>query len=251
MQRQQLEQYLADYLATSQISDYSPNGLQVEGRTDIKRIVTGVTASQRLLDAAVQAQADAILVHHGYFWKNEPAVITGMKKQRIATLLQHDINLFGYHLPIDVHPEVGNNAQLGRLLGFTECQAVESIAPTGVVMQGQFDTPVSLAALVNILEQQLQRSMVCVEAVHDNICTVAWCTGGGQGFIDAAAAAGADLFITGEVSEQTIHSARELGINFIAAGHHATERYGIRALGEHLAERFGLEHQFIDIDNPA
>ncbi|MDX1705536.1 Nif3-like dinuclear metal center hexameric protein [Pseudidiomarina sp.] len=251
MRRTQLENYLNELLAIDQINDYCPNGLQIEGRDSISTIVTGVTASQALIDAAVQAKADALLVHHGYFWKGEPAAIVGMKKRRIQTLLQQDLNLFGYHLPLDVHPELGNNAQLARLMGWNNVGPLSGIKPTGVVMTSELNSELSAESLAEQLESILQRALTCFVPTEQPIKRVAWCTGGGQGYIDAAADAGCDAFITGEVSEQTVHSAREQGIAFYAAGHHATERYGIKALGEHLAERFDLTHHFIDIDNPA
>ncbi len=251
MRRTELEGYINELLSIEQIGDYCPNGLQVEGRDSISTIVTGVTASQALIDAAVKANADAMLVHHGYFWKSEPAAIVGMKKRRIQSLLQHDVNLFGYHLPLDVHPELGNNAQLAQLMGWKGYQPLEGIKPTGVVMTATLTDEMTAESLAGQLETVLQRALTCFVPTEQPIKRLAWCTGGGQGYIDAAAAAGCDAFITGEVSEQTVHSAREQGIAFYAAGHHATERYGIKALGEHLAERFNLTHHFIDIDNPA
>jgi len=254
--RDELVSFLNQHLQSERIRDYCPNGLQVEGKRQIHRVVTGVTASQALLDAAVKANADAILVHHGYFWKNEAAQVAGMKKRRLQTLLQHDINLLAYHLPLDVHPVQGNNAQLGALLGAQNIRPLPSVEPEGVVQQGELATAFSPAQLAAKLETLLRRPVLLhqaeLEAVAENfISKLAWCTGGGQGYIEHAAAAGAQLFISGEVSEQTIHVSRELGIHFIAAGHHATERYGVKALGELIAQQFGLDVQFIDIDNPA
>ncbi|WP_173919671.1 Nif3-like dinuclear metal center hexameric protein [Pseudidiomarina piscicola] len=252
MQRSQLDAHLRQLLAIDRIKDYCPNGLQVEGRQHIEKIITGVTACQQLVDKAVELEADALLVHHGYFWKGEPSAITGMKKRRLQTLLAHDLNMFAYHLPLDIHPKLGNNAQLARLMAWPEPVALEQVEPEGVVMMTELPVEQSAEQLKQQLEMQLQRSLVCaVHTPQKAIRRIAWCTGGGQGFIDAAAAAGCDLFITGEVSEPTVHSAREQDIAFFAAGHHATERYGIQALGEYLAEEFGLEHQFIDIDSPA
>ncbi|MCH8536395.1 MAG: Nif3-like dinuclear metal center hexameric protein [Alkalimonas sp.] len=251
MTRQQLTQLLNEQLQPELVQDFCPNGLQVEGENNIKRLVTGVTASQALVDAAVEGSADAILVHHGYFWKNESAVITGMKKKRLQRLLSNNINLFAYHLPLDVHPELGNNAQLGRLLGMTSWQPLPAVQPQGIVMTGQFTEAKSLESVSRQLQLALGRDVLCHAAGEQLINQVAWCTGGGQGYIDVAAAAGAQLFITGEVSEQTIHSSRELGIHFIAAGHHATERYGVKALGEWLASQTGIQVEFIDIPNPA
>lgn len=246
----QLVEYLNQELQVSSIKDYCPNGLQIEGRDTIGHIVTGVTASQQLIDAAINVQADAILVHHGYFWKGESEPLVGMKKRRIASLLRHDINLLAYHLPIDMHHQWGNNAQLGALFGFTNIAPLAAVNPTGIVYQGETDG--TLSELAGVIEHKLGRALVVCEGAPDKrIERVAWCTGGGQGFIEQAAAAGCDVFISGEVSEQTIHVAREMGIAFIAAGHHATERYGVKAVGEHLAAEFGLQVTFIDIDNPA
>lgn len=251
MTRQQLERYLRDYLSTDRCKDYCPNGLQIEGREAIHRVVTGVTASQALIEAAIAVKADAIVVHHGYFWNNEAATITGMKQRRIKALLTHDINLFGYHLPLDVHPEVGNNRQLATLFGFTDWQPLAGVEPTGLVMMTELAEAISAQALATVIERNLQRPLTCMIPCSQPISKIAWCSGGGQGYIDVAAAQGCDAFITGEVSEQTVHSAREQGLAFYAAGHHATERYGVKALGEHLAAQFGLEVQFIDCDNPA
>lgn len=250
--RDQLVKFLNNELQSEKIRDYCPNGLQVEGKVNISRIVTGVTASQALLDAAVAVNADAILVHHGYFWKNETAQVTGIKKKRLQTLLCHDINLLAYHLPLDVHPTLGNNAQLGLLLNAENITAVAAVEPNGVLMQGELAAGLSAEHIAQQLENTLGRK-VLLHAIDNSaaVSKLAWCTGGGQGYIEQAAAAGAQLFISGEVSEQTIHLSRELGIHFIAAGHHATERYGVKALGEFIARQLGLEVQFIDIDNPA
>jgi len=251
LSRHDLTVYLTDLLKPDALPDYCPHRLQVHGRARSKHIGPGVTASQALIEAAVTVKADAVLVHHGYFWKGEDACITGMKYRRIKRIMDAEINLYAYHLPLDVHPVLGNNSQLAKLMGWPAPQAVSSIKPVGVVMMSQLANPQSGSAIVQQLERQLDRR-VTVAIHHERpIQRVAWCSGGGQGFIDQAAALGADLFISGEVSEQTTHSAREQGIDFIAAGHHATERYGVKALGEHLAERFKLTHQFIDVDNPA
>lgn len=248
--RQQLVSYLAEQLNVAKIKDFCPNGLQVEGTDSITRIITGVTASQALVDAAVARKADAILVHHGYFWKNEPAPIVGMKQRRIKALLDNDINLLAYHLPLDVHPQWGNNAQLAELMDWQVSGPADPKDPACALVLGR--TPnVSSDSLAQQLEQRLQRPLTCYVPSDQAISKIAWCTGGGQGFIDQAATLGVDAFITGEVSEQTVHSAREQGIAFYAAGHHATERYGAKALGEHLQQQFELDVEFIDIDNPA
>lgn len=247
----ELKNYLDSLLQCNEIADYCPNGLQVEGNSQVKKIVTGVTASQALIDSAIEKGADTILVHHGYFWKGESQPIVGMKKRRIGTLLANDVNLFAYHLPLDVHPEYGNNRQLGDLMGVNDIQALTGVKPRGVVMHGQFSSPQNTASLQKKLSEVLQRDVLVEGDASSVINTVAWCTGGGQSFIEQAAEAGIDAFVTGEVSEQTIHTAREMGIAFFAAGHHATERYGIKALGEHLQQHFGVDVEFIDIDNPA
>lgn len=249
--RQALIQLLEQELQSSLIKDYCPNGLQVEGKSQIKKIVAGVTASQALLDAAVASGADAIMVHHGYFWKNEEYPITGIKKRRLQTLLKHDINLLAYHLPLDVHPLLGNNAQLALKLGLSQWQAVPSVSPTGVLMRGTLSTPLTSQQVADKLHLQLNRLPLLHAVLDKPVTELAWCTGGGQSYIDQAYAAGAELFISGEVSEQTIHSSRELGIDFIAAGHHATERYGIKALAEFVQQRTGVVCEFIDVDNPA
>ena len=249
--RQALVQLLEQELQTGMIKDYCPNGLQVEGKSQIKKIIAGVTASQALLDAAVAAGADAVMVHHGYFWKGEDARITGMKRRRLQTLLGNDISLLAYHLPLDVHPVLGNNAQLAHKLGLTQWSAVAAVSPAGVLMQGTLTDAVPAAAIAHRLEQQLGRAVLHNAVLDRPVRTLAWCTGGGQSYIDAAYEAGADLFISGEVSEQTIHSSRELGIDFIAAGHHATERYGVAALADFIAANTGVSCHFVDIDNPA
>ncbi|GAC19463.1 Nif3-like dinuclear metal center hexameric protein [Paraglaciecola arctica] len=247
----QLLQTLNTILTPEKVKDYCPNGLQVEGKKKVTKIVTGVTASQALIDHAVSISADAILVHHGYFWKGESPCITGMKRKRIQTLLQHDINLYAYHLPLDIHPTLGNNAQLAKLLGITDISPLEENNPQSVVMQGRFERGISATELTQLLTTKLSKSPLHEAAASSNIETVAWCTGGGQGYIELAAEKGIDAYITGEVSEQTIHTAREMNIHFYAAGHHATERYGVKALGEYIQDALEIETVFVDIDNPA
>ena len=247
----ELLQHLSALLQVQKIKDYCPNGLQVEGRKTIESIITGVTASQALIDVAVEKQADAIVVHHGYFWKGEDPCIKGMKKQRLAALLANDINLFAFHLPLDVHPSLGNNAQLASLLDIVETTGLEVDNPFSVAMQGYFNQPLTHRELVERLQSSLDTNVLSEGRPEDVINSVAWCTGGGQGYIDLAAEQGIDAFISGEVSEQTIHTAREMNVHFFAAGHHATERYGVKALGEHLANHFTLDVEFVDIPNPA
>ncbi|QKE64425.1 Nif3-like dinuclear metal center hexameric protein [Aquipseudomonas campi] len=237
------------FLNAARISDYCPNGLQVEGRPQVRRIVSGVTASQALLDAAVEAEADVVLVHHGYFWKGEDACITGIKRRRLQTLLSNDISLLAYHLPLDLHAEVGNNVQLARQLDITIEGPLDADNPKIVGLLGSLAEPMSARDFARRVQEVLGREPLLVEGAG-MIRKIGWCTGGGQGYIDNAIAAGVDLYLTGEASEQTFHSARENGIGFIAAGHHATERYGIQALGDYLARRFAVEHLFIDCPNP-
>jgi dinuclear metal center YbgI/SA1388 family protein len=237
------------YLNSARIQDYCPNGLQVEGRPQVMRIVSGVTASQALLDAAVEAQADLVLVHHGYFWKGEDPCVVGMKQRRLKTLLKHDISLLAYHLPLDVHPEVGNNVRLARQLDITVEGPLDPENPRVVGLIGSLADPVTPRDFARRVQEVLGREPLLVEG-SQTIRRIGWCTGGGQGYIDQAIREGVDLFISGEASEQTFHSARENDISFIAAGHHATERYGVQALGDYLARRFAVEHLFIDCPNP-
>ncbi|EIJ33675.1 Nif3-like dinuclear metal center hexameric protein [Thiothrix nivea] len=246
----ELETYLNKLLNISKFRDYGPNGLQVEGKVEVRKIITGVTASQPLLDAAVGLGADAILVHHGYFWKNEASVIRGMKKRRIATLLKHDISLFGYHLPLDAHPELGNNAQLAKLLGIQVDGVMDERELQGVGNVGSLPEPQTLKAFGKQVADVLGREPLLIAGGDKPIQRIAWCSGGAQSYIQQAFGLGVDAYLSGEVSEHTVHSARENGIHYIAAGHHATERYGIKALGEHLSAQFGLEHIFLDLDNP-
>ena len=237
------------YLNSARIQDYCPNGLQVEGRPQVMRIVSGVTASQALLDAAVDAQADLVLVHHGYFWKGENPCVVGMKQRRLKTLLKHDISLLAYHLPLDVHPEVGNNVQLARQLDITVEGPLDPENSRVVGLIGSLSEPMTALDFARRVQDALGREPLLIEG-SQMIRRVGWCTGGGQNYIDQAVLEGVDLFLSGEASEQTFHSARENDISFIAAGHHATERYGVQALGDYLARRFALEHIFIDCPNP-
>jgi len=252
LKRDQLLAYLDKLLGVKQFEDYCPNGLQVEGQDSIRRIVTGVTASQALIDAALVQEADTLLVHHGYFWKGEEARITGIKKQRLQALLGHDINLFAYHLPLDAHPLLGNNAQLGRVLGLdVEGRLMPEKGDASIGLTGRLPDVMTAQEFASHLESVLGRTVVHVGDSDDEIETVGWCTGGAQGYINLALQQGMDAYISGEISEQTTHFARETGIHYFACGHHATERYGVKALGEHLAGQFGVEQVFIDIDNPA
>ena len=249
--RTELLQAFDSLLQPERFKDYGPNGLQVEGKARIGHIVSGVTASRALIETAITAQADAIFVHHGLFWRGQDGRVTGWMKQRLQLLLAHDINLFAYHLPLDAHPELGNNAQLGRVLGLA-ADARFGDNDLGFVGPAVFSDGQSLADHV---AQSLGRAVTWVppegDAAQQPIRRVAWCTGGAQGYFEAAIAAGADVFITGEISEPQAHLARESGVGFIAAGHHATERYGAPAVAAQVAGRLGVSHQFIEIDNPA
>ncbi|QRX83791.1 Nif3-like dinuclear metal center hexameric protein [Glaciimonas sp. PAMC28666] len=247
--RVQLEKYLADRLNITQYRDYCPNGLQVEGRADISTLITGVTASQALLEAALEAGADAILVHHGYFWRGDDARVIGPKHNRLKLLLTHDINLFAYHLPLDGHTELGNNAQLAKELGLlpTGHFGENNLGWCGTIADPTVQTVGDLAQLI---ARKLRRQPTLIGDPSQPLGQIAWCTGAAQNFLGDAIANGASVYISGEISEPTVHLARESGVAYLAAGHHATERYGVQALGQHLAEHFGLAHRFIDIDNP-
>jgi len=234
-----------DWLAPENFQDYCPNGLQVEGREEVNTIVTGVTASRALIDAAIDANADMILVHHGYFWKGEDQAIRGMKRDRLKRLLDHDINLVAYHLPLDDHPDYGNNRQLADVLGIRDPQPLG-----GLVWQGELEAPLSPQAFADLIGERLAREPLLVGGGPATISRVGWCTGAAQGFIGKALEAGLDAYISGEISEPTTHTARECGIHYYAAGHHATERYGVQALARALEREFGVSHQFIDCDNP-
>ncbi len=246
---------LVDYsdwlLEADAFRDYAPNGLQVEGRETISRIVSGVTACQALVDVAVERGADALLVHHGYFWKGESPCVTGMKRRRLEALLANGINLIAYHLPLDAHRDLGNNAQLAHALGLHADGWFAGGQGRELAVYGRLHEPLGAAELGARIAGLLDREPLVEPGGPEHIRSLGICSGGAQGFIDEAADLGLDAFMTGEVSERTIHIARERGIHFFACGHHATERMGARALGEHLAKRFDLEHEFVDVDNPA
>ncbi len=244
--------YLDDLLDVSAFSDYCPNGLQVEGKAEIKKIITGVTASQALIDAAIEHDADAIIVHHGYFWKGEKSVLTGMKGARVKSLMQHDISLIAYHLPLDAHAELGNNAQLARLLNFKTLAGMDGGKyPVGNIgVWNSDDTAKTASELAAHVSAVLERQPILLGDAQRVINTVGWCTGSAQSMIEKAAQLGVDCFVSGEVSEQTLHLANELGLTYIGAGHHATERYGVKALGDHIMQEKDVNVAFIDIDNP-
>lgn len=247
MRLSELRDYNASLLQTSLFKDYCPNGVQVEGRAEIRRIATAVTASQAVIDAAIAWGADALLVHHGFFWRNEDAAIVGIKKRRLAKLLQHDMSLLAYHLPLDAHETLGNNAQLGEVLGL---QTTGRFGEQNLLSVGELKTEKTLEQLALQIQEKLQRTAQVISGDGRNIKCVAWCSGGAQGYFEQAIAQGVDAYITGEISEQNFHLAQESGVAFIAAGHHATEQFGIQALGLHLSEKFELQHKFFNQDNP-
>ncbi|HID81831.1 MAG TPA: Nif3-like dinuclear metal center hexameric protein [Thiotrichales bacterium] len=240
-------EYANELLKINQFKDYCPNGLQVEGRAQVKKIISGVTACQALIDAATQEQADVLLVHHGYFWRSEDASITGIKLRRIKALLDNSLSLLAYHLPLDAHVELGNNVSLAARLGFQ----TEGVLTSELIGNyGSLAQPLDADGLASRISTALGREPLVIPAGPEKIQRIGWCTGAAQNYIDQAIRLELDAYISGEISEQTVHQAREAGIHYFAAGHHATERYGVQSLGEHLAQHFDVSHQFIDIDNP-
>ncbi len=248
MRREELARYLDELLQAAKFRDYCPNGLQVEGRDEVRRIVAGVTASQKLLDLAVARHADAVLVHHGYFWKGEDPCVTGLRRRRLATLLKSDLSLLAYHLPLDAHPELGNNAQLAARFGW---QPEGRFGEQEIGWYGSLPAPASLAEVAAGVATVLGRQPLLLGDPARSIRRVAWCSGGAQGYFEQAIELGVDLYLSGEVSEPTLHLAEESGVAYLGAGHHATERYGVQALAAHLERALGVECEFIDLDNPA
>lgn len=244
-----LGQAFDDLLQPDKFRDYGPNGLQVEGDRDVKLLVSGVTASKALIEAAIEAHADAILVHHGLFWRGQDGRVTGWMRERLRLLLAHGIHLFAYHLPLDAHPELGNNAQLARVLGLRALGRFGE-QDLGFVGLGEHSWA-RPKALADHVAAVLGRAVTCVGGAERPVQRVAWCTGGAQSYFESAIAQGVDAFITGEISEPQAHLAQETGVAFLACGHHATERYGAPAVAERVAQTLGLQHRFIDIDNPA
>ncbi|MEK0435175.1 MAG: hypothetical protein RL369_1224 [Pseudomonadota bacterium] len=244
--RDALTKHLAETLDINRFRDYCPNGLQVEGKSQIRCLISGVTASLALLEAAIDVNADAVLVHHGYFWRGEDPRVVGTRRARLKLLLDHDVNLFAYHLPLDAHPELGNNAQLAKQLGF------EATGRFGEQDLGWFGhvSAATIADLMRVVEVSLGRPPLLIGDPSQRVERVAWCTGAAQNSFEQAIDAGASVYLSGEISEQTVHLARETGVAYLACGHHATERFGVQALGNHVAHQFGIHHQFIDIPNP-
>ena len=247
MELRQLCEFCDEYLKIDEFNDYCPNGLQVEANPHVEAIVCGVTASQALIEAAIAARADTIIVHHGYFWKGEAQPITGVKGRRIGSLIKNNINLLAYHLPLDAHAEVGNNVQLAGIMNWS---IESSFGEQNLVLEGRPARPQSLQELSRDIETRLDSRVLAIDGGDHAVTRLAWCTGAAQDFIEIAAGRGVDAFVSGEVSEPTFHLAREMGIHYIAAGHHATERYGVQALGAEIVRRFGISQQFIDIPNP-
>ncbi|OZI77135.1 Nif3-like dinuclear metal center hexameric protein [Bordetella genomosp. 12] len=249
-----LTAWLDATLQASRFKDYAPNGLQVEGKSDIAHIITGVTASEALLRAAIERGADAVLVHHGWFWRNDDPRVVGQRRRRLALVLAHDLNLIGYHLPLDAHPTLGNNAQLARVLGLEPARDDDGVplicGKDQLIWLGSAPGIATLGELAARIAQRLGRTPLCIGEAQQPVGRVAWCTGGAQGMMADAVAAGATVYITGEASEPNAHLARESGVGFISAGHHATERYGVQALGQAVADEFGIKVEFVDIDNP-
>tara|TARA_R110001592_G_scaffold59620_2_gene180895 strand:- start:21544 stop:22305 length:762 start_codon:yes stop_codon:yes gene_type:complete len=242
--------YLDHYLQASTIQDYCPNGLQIEGCSDVSKIIGGVTASQALIDYAISSKADAILVHHGFFWKGEDQAITGIKKKRIQSLLQHNISLIAYHLPLDVHPVLGNNVQLAKLLGLNITGPLDPSAKLSVGIATQLDTPLTAKAFKSLVSERLGRDCFHIGEESKLIQKIGLCTGAAQGMIEQAVSLELDAYLSGEISEPTVHIANETGVNYFSAGHHATERGGVMALGEHLKDQFKINFEFKDIYNP-
>jgi dinuclear metal center YbgI/SA1388 family protein len=250
IKRCELSIYLHEFLNCAQYNDYAPNGIQIEGKEKIERICTAVTASEEAIAHAVVRQADALLVHHGYFWRGEDPVIVGMKRQRINKLLSHNINLFAYHLPLDCHIDLGNNACLAKLLLIDSVQMHKAGNTENLLWSGKLPKPMNSNLFTESLERILGRQPLHIAGNNKAINSIAWCSGAAQDFIEDAYKLGVDAYLSGEISERTYYQAKELGIQYYSCGHHATERFGVQALGQYLSNYFKLEHSFIDSDNP-
>ena len=250
MRLNELSDYCDNLLKANDFKDYCPNGLQVESGIEVSHIVAGVTGSLALIDAAIDVGADAILVHHGYFWKGEDQTITRQKGQRISRLIRHGISLLAYHLPLDAHPELGNNAQLAKLMGWSCNGSFGDVGGHDIAFTGKLSKPQTLIQFESEISTKLSRKALAISGGDHPVNNIAWCTGAAQGYLEEALKNGADTFVSGEISENTVHFAREAGIHYVAAGHHATERYGVQALASHLESKFDIQQQFIDIDNP-
>jgi dinuclear metal center YbgI/SA1388 family protein len=248
--RDELAAYLHELLACATMDDYAPNGVQIEGAGQIRKICTAVTASLDAINQAVSLKADALLVHHGYFWRGEAPLITGTKRERIAKLINHDLNLFAYHLPLDCHTELGNNACLAKLFNLESIKQHQVGKTANLLWSGSLAKPISAEDFAKQIKDKLHRTPLHISGTEKTIYRLAWCSGAAQDFIEQADSLGVDAYLSGEISERTYYQAKELGIHYFACGHHATERYGVQALGNHLANKYGLEHYFIDSSNP-
>lgn len=247
MQREELISYINRLLAIDSFHDYAPNGLQVEGKNEVRKVALAVSASLYAIKTALAWQADLLLVHHGFFWKNENPRILSWKKNRLHAILGANLNVAAYHLPLDAHPMLGNNAALAKLLGW---QIEKQVGEQDLLFLGSMEKAMEQGKMAISIGDQLGRQVFLVGDPSKKVQKLAWCTGGGQSFFSEAIDQGAEIFITGEGSETHYHFAQECGVGFIAAGHHATERYGIKTLGAHIAQEFKLETHFIDEDNP-
>ena len=250
IKRDELVSYLQEYLVCDDFKDYAPNGLQIEGAATIQTLCTAVTASQAVIDKAAAMQADALLVHHGYFWRGETPQITGTKYKRISQLISNNMNLLAYHLPLDCHPTLGNNACLGKLFDLDIIRMHPAGQIPNLLWSGVLNKSISAKAFSGLIEKKLKREPLHVAGINKPIHRIAWCSGAAEDYIEEASQLGVDAYLSGEISERTFYQAKELGLHYFACGHHATERLGIQALGEHLSERYGLSHQFIDSENP-
>jgi dinuclear metal center YbgI/SA1388 family protein len=246
--RDDIERSLNTLLTPERFKDYGPNGLQVQGAEQVRLLVSGVTASLAFIDAAIEAGADALLVHHGLFWRGQDGRLVGWLGERVRRLMQHGMNLFAYHLPLDAHPALGNNAQLGLRLGL---QADARFGEQELGFAGPSGAFTSTTALAETVERALQRAPIVVAGDGRPLRRIGWCTGGAQSSFEAAIAAGVDAYLTGEISEPQAHLARETGVAYLACGHHATERWGAPAVGAHVAALCGVAHRYIEIENPA
>ncbi|MCX7946358.1 MAG: Nif3-like dinuclear metal center hexameric protein [Hydrogenophilus sp.] len=247
MEREGLVSRLDELLEAARFKDYCPNGLQVEGRAQIHRIVCGVSATLALVEEAIAREADALLVHHGWFWRGNDGRIVGLHRRRLARLLAHEINLIAYHLPLDAHPILGNNAQLARRFGW---RVTGRFGEQEIGFLGEVESPASAREIADRVAKVLGREPLLVGEMERPVRKVAWASGAAQGWFEEAIGRGVDLYLSGEISEPTVHLARESGVVYLAAGHHATERYGVMAVGEWLTCETGVVCEFVDLPNP-
>ena len=247
---QDIIQWCDQTLKSPEFKDYAPNGLQIEGKTEVRKILAAVTASQDAIDAAIRENADLLLVHHGYFWKGEAYPITGMRGKRIKSLIQHDISLLAYHLPLDSHPSLGNNAAIADLLKLERIEALDPSERHPIGNIGYLNQPMPVEDFKKFVSETLKFDVTHLPADKNMIEKVGFCTGGAQDYIVKAAEQGCDAYISGEVSERTFYEAKELGVHYFACGHHATERYGVQRLGQAISEQFDIEYVYFELNNP-